>query len=186
MTESRWALLVGAKGAGKSTVAQRIAARLADRGLRVGGVVQEAVHEEGERVAYRARHVGHEDQGGLLLARRGAPPAGAREGALCDFCSFVFDGDAFAAAAGWVREDSAACDVVLVDEVSKLEASGGGHHDAIRDALGGRAIVVLVARADQLFALVERFGLGDALATLDAGEDTSDDAFVEALVAACR
>ena len=31
-----------------------------------------------------------------------------------------------------------------------------------------------------------RAGLGDALATLDAGEDTSDDAFVEALVAACR
>lgn len=170
MTKKLWALVAGGKGAGKSSTAARVADLLAARGVVVGGVIQEALLEDGDRVAYRARRLGHPSDG-VLLARRGAPPEGARTDALSTFCSFVFDAAAFATAAGWVRQATTECDVVIVDEVSKLEASGGGHHDAIRDALAGSALVILVVRADQLFAVVERFELEDAVATFDVGDD---------------
>lgn len=185
MTHARWGLISGAKGAGKSSTASRVAGLLAARGVTGGGVIQEALHEDGDRVAYRARQLGVPDDA-VLLARRGAAPEGARADAVCSFCSFMFDDDAFAKAGAWIRDAARACEVVVIDEVSKLEASGGGHHDAIRDALGGRALVVLVVRADQLFAIVERFGLGDAVATLEVGDEGAVAPFVDALVQAAR
>lgn len=185
MTDARWALIAGAKGAGKSGTAARVVEGLAARGAVVGGVIQEALHDEGERVAYRAVRVGAPGDA-VLLARRGAAPEGARAEALCAFCSFTFDEDAFAEAGAWVRKAARECDVVVVDEVSKLEASGGGHHDAIREALTGRALVLLVVRADQLFAVVERFGLGDAVASLEVGDEAAMGEFVETVLRAAR
>lgn len=177
-TTARWALITGAKGADKSGAAARVAEMLAARGIRVGGVIQSPVREGGETVAYRARRVGSPGDE-LLLGRRGAAPEGARAEALCEHCSFVFDLDAFAETASWIRRAAAERDVIVIDEVSKLEASGGGHHDAIRDALGARALVVLVVRADQLFAIVERFGLGEAVATFDVGGGDDPSELVE-------
>ncbi|MCL2779062.1 MAG: DUF2478 domain-containing protein [Polyangiaceae bacterium] len=181
----RWALIVGGKGAGKSTAATRVANMLATRGIAVGGVIQEAVHEDGERVAYRACHVG-EPTSGVIIAHRGAPPKGTQTNALREFCSLVFDDDAFAAAGAWVRQAMNACDVVIIDEVSKLEVSGGGHHNAIRDALAGRALAILVVRDHQLFAVVEKFELEDAVASLEVGDDDAIDAFVDTIVCAVR
>jgi nucleoside-triphosphatase THEP1 len=181
----RWALIVGDKGAGKSTTATRVVNMLAARGIAVGGVIQEAVHEDGERVAYRACHVGHENHG-VIVAHRGAPPKGLNAEAMHEFCSFVFDDDAFATAGSWVRQAVSACDVVIVDEVSKLEVSGGGHHNAIRDALTGRALVILVVRSHQLFAVVDKFGLDDAVADLEVGDDGALETFVGAIVRAVR
>lgn len=182
---TRWALLVGGTGAGKSSVATRVAAELALRGRVVGGVVQEATEEDGAHTGHRARRVGGE--GSVVLARRSAPPPGARAEALREFCSFVFDDDAFGRARGWIEEASQQADVVVIDEVSKLETARAGHHDAIRDALAGRALVLLVARADQLFGIVERFGLdAEPVATLDADDEAAFAAFVEALADATR
>ncbi|MCL2725597.1 MAG: DUF2478 domain-containing protein [Polyangiaceae bacterium] len=181
----RWALIVGGKGTGKSTTAARVADMLTSRGIAVGGVIQEAVHENGERIAYRAHRVGN-SKSGVIIARRGAPPEGAKTNALREFCSLVFDDDAFATAGTWVRQAMSACDIVIVDEVSKLEVSGGGHHDAIRDALAGHALAILVVRADQLFAVVEKFELEDAVADLEVGDDGALETFVDAIVRAVR
>ena len=178
-----WALIVGAKGSGKSALASRVASELGARGVHVDGVIQDAIEEDGERVAYRVRRVGGGGEG-VLLARRGAPPAGARAGSSREFCSFVFDDAAFARARTWVRQAAGESDVVVVDEVSKLEVSRGGHHDAIQDALVGRALVILVVRADQLFAVVERFELEDAVAILDAADESALTSFVEAVARA--
>lgn len=183
--KTRWALITGGKGSGRSRTTSLVVDRLAASGISVGGVIQEAVQEDGERIGYHARRVGAERRV-IPLARRGAAPVGARPDSVCSFCSFVFDGAAFAEAGTWVREAAAQCDVVIVDEVSKLEVAKGGHHDAIVDALDGRALVVLVVRADQLFAVVERFGLEDAVATLDAGDDGAESAFIEAVARAAR
>lgn len=183
MTHTPWALIAGGRNTGKSGTAAEVAAALAARGVTVGGVIQEAVVEEGERVGYVARRV---DAPGTvkMLARRGAAPEGARPGAVHTVCSFVFDADAFAEVRRWLREAGERAEVVIVDEVSKLEVTGEGHHGAVQDALGGRALVVLVVRADQLFAVVERFGLEDAVATLETGDGVALAEFVEAVARA--
>ncbi|MCC6215711.1 MAG: DUF2478 domain-containing protein [Polyangiaceae bacterium] len=183
MTTTPWALISGGRSTGKSGTASRVAAALAARGVRVGGVIQDAVEEGGERVGYVATRV-DAPATRLTLARRGAPPEGTRSGAVHTVCSFAFDGDAFAAVRGWLRDGAGRHEVVIVDEVSKLEVSGEGHHAAIEDALGGDALVVLVVRADHLFAVVERYRLEDAVATLDAGDDAGLPAFVDAVAAA--
>jgi nucleoside-triphosphatase THEP1 len=180
---TRWALLSGPRGTGKSSRAARIARELEGRGLTVGGVVQEAIERDGARVGYVARRVGAAARGAgaadeVVLARKGAPDAG---GADVAFCSFVFDSDAFARAREWVALAARDADVVVVDEISKLEVAGQGHHDAVRDALGGRALPLLVVRADQLFGVVERFELDEPVAVLESVDDDALASFVDAL-----
>jgi nucleoside-triphosphatase THEP1 len=176
MAAAPWALLVGGKGVDGSSLASRAATELAARGLQVGGVVQEPIERDGRR-GYEARRVGGDER--VVLAGKGAAPPGASKEALTDFCSFVFDERAFERAAGWIRAASNEADVVVIDEVSKLEVARGGHHDAVRDALGGRALVLLVVRGDQLFSVVERFELGEPAATLESGDEGAFSAFVE-------
>ena len=89
------------------------------------------------------------------------------------FCSFLFRDDAFSTARDWLERDARTSDVVVIDEVSKLEASGKGHHDTIRHALAlNDVVVVLCIRADQLFYVVERFDLeDDAVAVMEIPAD---------------
>ncbi|MCC6555689.1 MAG: DUF2478 domain-containing protein [Polyangiaceae bacterium] len=174
-----WALVLGGKGTGKSATALRVAARLEERGISVAGFVQEGVEEEGDRVAYRLRRLGRD--AALVLARRGAAARGPSEET---FCSFVFDNDAFTAARRWLEEDAPRARALVLDEISKLEAAGKGHHDAVAAALGGGGLTVLSVRADQLFYVMERFGLDEPVASLDAGDVAAEDAFIEALVRA--
>ncbi|MCC6648358.1 MAG: DUF2478 domain-containing protein [Polyangiaceae bacterium] len=180
-----WALISGSRGVDKSRVAAAVVAALTARGLTVGGVLQAPLDPAGARQGHVAVRVGSAGER-VALGRRGAPIEGSRPGARRDFCGFVFDDDAFAEARGWVREASLRDDVVLIDEVSKVETARAGHHDAVQAALAGRAIVVLVVRAEQLFDVVERFSLGDALAILDAEDDAARSAFVDAVARAAR
>lgn len=179
---ARWALVVGSKD--RRELCARAVAALERRGLRVGGVVQEAVLRDDERHGYETRHVATGER--VHLGRRGTAAAGVRPEAVREFCSFFFDDDAFTLARGWIEADCAVRDVVVVDEVSKLEVAGAGHHDAIRSALGSPALVVLSVRADQLFAVVERFGLDEAVTTLDAPDAAAVAAFADAVEAAVR
>lgn len=181
----RWALIVGPKGSGKTTLAARVARALTERGVSVGGVLQEASIRDGERVGFQARRVG---AGGdqVPLARRGVAPEGTPPERAHEFCSYVFDDGAFVQARSWVEHAADTADVVIVDEVSKLEVARGGHHDGIRGALGAGALVLLVVRADQLFAVVERFELDDAIATLETADESGFSSFVDAVVRAAR
>ncbi|MFN8544630.1 MAG: nucleoside-triphosphatase [Candidatus Binatia bacterium] len=176
---TRWALLIGGKDTDKSAAALRVAGALTARGVTVAGVVQQAIEEDGERVAYRLCRLGRADA--ALVARRAVAPRSEHEEA---FCSFVFDTTAFTAARRWLAEDAVGARVVLIDDVSKLEAAGRGHHDAIRAALDRDALPVLVVRADQLFAIMERFGLDEPLAVLDLAGDGTVDGFADAVAAA--
>jgi len=181
----RWALIVGPKGSSKSSLARRVAAALSARGVAVDGVVQEAERQDGETVAFRACRLGRSADR-ILLAGHGKAPAGTRDESAFPFCGYVFDVEAFARAGEWIREAAHAARVVVVDEVSKLEVARGGHHDAIRDAFAAGALVVLVVRADQLFAVVERFELGDAVAILDIADEGELERFVDTLADSVR
>lgn len=181
----RWALIVGPKGSGKTSLAARVADALTARGVSVGGVLQEALHQDGENVGFQARRVGSSGDE-LPLARRGVAPVGTPPERAHELCSYVFDAEAFVRARSWVEHAANTADVVIVDEVSKLEVARGGHHDGIRSVLGSPAIVLLVVRADQLFAVVERFELDDAIATLETADEGAVSGFVDAVVSAAR
>lgn len=165
-----WALILGVKG---ERPLGNVVAALRTRGLRVAGVSQEPVVEDGIRTGHVLRRLG---TGETVPVSATSP---SRVAATESFCGFHFDGAAFARARAWVAADAGAADVVVVDEVSKLEVAGRGHHATVVDALGGAPVVLLVVRADQLFHVVERFSLDEPLATLDPGGAL--DPFVEAL-----
>jgi nucleoside-triphosphatase THEP1 len=142
-------------------------------------VVQEPVVENGQRVGYRALRIGG---GGEIGVAR--PPTASRAGSEEEYCSYLFDAAAFATARGWIEEAATTAQVVIVDEVSKLEVAGRGHHDAVRSALAGRALPLLGVRGDQLFGVMERFGLPEPLAAAETGGDAVELALVEAVLRA--
>ena len=135
--------------------------------------------EDGERVGHRRVRIGRGEE--LVVARPGAAARGPHEET---FCSFVFDNDAFGAARRWIEEDAAGAGVLLIDEVSKLEIAGKGHHDAVAWALGADRLVVLAVRADQLFGVMERFALDEPVASFDAAEQDGIEVFADAVAVA--
>ncbi len=173
---SRWALVSGTKGTGKSRAVNRAAEALAARGVAIAGFVQDAIEADGERVGYRLRRLGRPDT--RVVARKNATPRGPEDEA---FCSYVFELGAFDEARRWLVEDAPTARVLFLDEVSKLEVAGRGHHAAIRDALAGDAIVVLSVQAAQVFGVLERFELGAPVAALETAEGGDLGAFVDAL-----
>ncbi len=183
-TAPAWALLVGAKGGSRTARLREVIAALGARSVKVGGVVQEPIEGTDLRDGYAAREVA--GTGRATLARRATPGAPDDLSAQV-ICSFAFDPDALATVRAWVERDARVADVVALDEVSKLEVARAGHHDAVVSALRGPALPLLSVRADQLFAVMERFGLDEPVASLDAADgDEAMAAFVGQLVSAVR
>jgi nucleoside-triphosphatase THEP1 len=179
---TKWAAVVGARNSGKTATVCSIVDRLVAGGATVGGVVQQPVQEEAERTGYVAHRVGGQET--HVLAWRGPAPPDSRPEARSPFCNFVFDEDGFALAREWIREAVRRCDVVVIDEVSKMEVERRGHHDAVREALNGPAIVLLSIRGDYLFALMEHYELDEPVACLDLLESHDAEAFAADLLRA--
>jgi len=172
-----WALILTPPGERKRDEVLVVAAALRERGLRTAGFAQRRLAEGSKK--YELRSLGQEAPP-VPIVRRGSTPGPDEE----PFCSCVFRPDAFATGRTWLASDLPGCDVAVLDEISRLEAAGGGHAGAVTEALGQAPVTVLSVRADRLAALVERFGLGDPLAVLEQGEPTAP--FVEAVVAHVR
>jgi nucleoside-triphosphatase THEP1 len=164
----------------------RAAELLRDKGVRVGGFLQLPREDELGRKWYDLLRLSRGQK--MVLAGPASGPA-VEEVGKTSLCSFVFHDETFAAAQAWVQEDSATADVLMIDEVSKLEVGGKGHHDAVVTALGaaGASVVVLCIRADQLFYVVDRFGLqDDAVGVLELpADDCSTGQFASQLAEAC-
>jgi nucleoside-triphosphatase THEP1 len=154
-------VLYGPPGTGKTRATLRLAELLAARGLRVGGFFQRATGDERDRRNYDL--VRFRDQAeAVALARPGVRRDEGTESAVC---SLVFAKDALATGLLWLREDAAWANVLVIDEVSKLEVAGDGHCEALRWALALPAdmLLLLSVRADQLTYAVERFELVDRI-----------------------
>jgi nucleoside-triphosphatase THEP1 len=178
----RWALLTAPKGAPKTARLLDVIARLRARGLRVGGFVQAPlVGQEGPEghQGYLARAL-HDDATEAIARRARASDEGQPGAQL--ICSYAFDADALARTRRWIERDARACAVVVLDELAKLEVARGGHHDAVLAALAGPALPLLSVRADQLFAIMERFGLDAPIAALEGDDEAERASFVEAIL----
>jgi nucleoside-triphosphatase THEP1 len=155
----RWALISALRGADKVQAVRTVIAAIRAHGVRVAGFFQEPAAVGDDHAIVRIRT--GERTG---LGRRGTLPRSATEQV---FCSFSFDRLAFERAHGWLRADAAEADVLVLDEIGKLEASGQGHARSLTHALAGGALVILATRAHQLPSVVERFQLGEAIAALE-------------------
>ncbi len=156
------ALVYGPKGAGKTTTTLRIADLLIAAGVKVGGFFQRTTRDDLDRRGYDLVRVRDRHQQAIPLAR---PGCGTDESKQAVICSFAFSHEAFETGLRWLREDAQEAEVLVVDEVSKLEVSRQGHAAAIRFALGlpAEKVILLSVRGDQLFYVVETFGLDNAV-----------------------
>ena len=116
--------LVGGRETGKSSSLAALVMEIEKRGWRAGGVLQPAVHQRGERIGYDLLDVA--DGSRFPFARR-KPVVGPDE------LSFDFDPEGWAWALDRIREARRTADLLVVDELGKLEARGQGHMPALLD-----------------------------------------------------
>ncbi|MGI5862050.1 MAG: nucleoside-triphosphatase [Myxococcales bacterium] len=161
--------VVGAPGAGKTTTVLRAARQLADQGLAVAGIVQLARREAGRALDYRLQEVSSGEE--RPFASRAPEGHG-----------FVFD----AAGWSWARERidraRAGADVVIVDELGRLEGRGEGHLPALlapSEAERARLWIVAV-REDAADEIERRLGDFDARVRADDGDGAVADAVAQA------
>lgn len=181
-----WALLVAAKGGRRSRLAADVAARLAARGLAVGGFVQRTDEPSPGRKVITARRL-RDGREVALGATDPAPPGAAAAGAAdASSCALRFDPAGFAAARAWLEEDAAA-DLVVLDALGKLELAGEGHRPALARALALGRPVVLAVRDDQLVYALEALGLDEPAAAYAEGDgEAALDAFLDAVAGLAR
>jgi nucleoside-triphosphatase THEP1 len=155
---ARWALISSESGEGNAAAAAEVVERLAERGIRAAGFLQRrSVDERGAKRFELERLPGKER---AILAVHGIPPRGPAEER---FCSMTFHRDGFDTARRWIEEDASDAALVVLSGISKLEVYGRGHSEALSAALRrDDKVILLCARASQLFHVVERFGLDEA------------------------
>lgn len=165
---SRLVAVVGSPHTGKTTLLTRLARRLQQAGVPVGGVVQQAVFRNGKRTGYHL----HDLQSGeeFALARATAKGNG------CGL-SFTF------APAGWewtrrhLEKHARRCRVLVLDEMGLLEARGEGHLPALQYILTEcpPEVCLLGVRAD-CAATIGNYVPGFDL-VLEPGEKTEEGVF---------
>ena len=136
--------IIGVPGTGKTTVVLGVARQLANQGLAVSGIVQLARREAGRALDYRLQEVSSGE--GRPFASRAAQGHG-----------FVFE----AAGWSWARERieraRAEAEVVIVDELGRLEGRGEGHLPALLERVEAeRARLWIVAVREDAADEIER------------------------------
>ncbi len=114
MSEAVIGLLAGAVGAGKTTAAQRVVSLARRRGLACGGLLAPAL------IGRRGSKIGIEGVD-LLTGERRTLARTDRELGGPNVGAYSFDDAALAWANGAIEAALGACDLLIVDEVGKLE-----------------------------------------------------------------
>jgi nucleoside-triphosphatase THEP1 len=181
---ARWALLSEENGEARANRALAIVEHFAAASVRVAGFVQrKRVDPQGPKRYEVVRLRDHETVALAVGGPMARGPAGE------NICTLAFHDGGFDAARRWLEEDAPGADVLVLDGIGKVEASGRGHAAALDAALRQPDKVVLIcARASLLFSVVERFGLEEEtmVAALELpADEAAMDAFVRAISEAC-
>ncbi len=154
-------LITGEIGAGKTRTAELIAAELVKRRIPVGGVLSPRIMRGDETVGYTVRDLSTGEERPFA----GREPPGVPVGRF-----FVSEGG-LEFARGAITRAARNARVVIIDEVGRLELAGTGLADAVRIALAGHALPVLLVRTDFLAAVREAFSLSRIIA-IEVKEET--------------
>jgi nucleoside-triphosphatase len=130
-------LLEGRPGAGKSTVARRLADRLGDRGTPVSGFITEEIRESGRRLGFSLERFGGE-RGVLAHVDLPGPPRVGRYGV--DLATF----ERLAIPA---LEQAGEHEVAIIDELGKMELASDGFRDAFAALLDRPVPVVATVQS---------------------------------------
>ena len=125
-------LVEGRPGAGKTTVAVRLADLLAERGVELGGFVTHEMRERGRRVGFAVETMGGKRATLAHVSLLGPPRVGR----------YGVDVDAFERLALPTLEKAPPRGVVVVDEIGKMELASHGFREALVRLLDGPAGVV--------------------------------------------
>lgn len=142
-------ILHGGIGEGKTTAAIAVCKALIEQGTAVGGIVSPRIIDKNETVGYSIRNLlsGEESPFATL-----DPPGVAIGKYYIQHSGIDFAQRAIDLAAHTVQ-------VVLVDEVGRLELAGGGHAPALRTLLRSRALPILIVRSQFVTQVVDRFSI---------------------------
>ena len=162
----RCTIITGARDAGKTRTAAALAARLRTAGNRVGGVISEAMLEDGVKTGYSYRDLltGSREE----YARRKQHPVPPGTPAF----NFLDRGMAFGSQA--LRSAVAAgVDALFIDEIGPLEMAGKGLWTTILELLSTfKGLLILTVRpglVDQVCALVEPFAASLQMVDAETG-----------------
>lgn len=125
-------LIEGRPGAGKTTAAQRLAGILQERGIPVRGFITEEIREGGRRVGFAVTAMGG-THAVLAHVNLGGPPRVGKYGVALN---------AFEQVALPALSDPAAGDVVVIDELGKMELASAAFRDAVQRLLGTECSLV--------------------------------------------
>lgn len=160
--------VVGDQGAGKTTAVLGLCEALQAAGHRVAGVLQPARHQGQRRVGYDL--LDPHDGARFDLATR---KASFGPGELC----YAFDAEGWGWGARRITRARRDADVLVVDEMGKLEARGHGHLPALQRTVDGEGcgVWVLSVREVALDAVAAALGPFDHVARLDGGPGALDE-----------
>jgi nucleoside-triphosphatase len=125
-------LLEGRPGSGKSTVARRLADLLREKGVRIGGFVTMELREQGRRVGFSVETFDGK-RATLAHVSLPGPPRVSRYGV---------DLDAFERIALPTLEAAERMDVMVLDELGKMELASERFRDAVSTLLDGTVLLV--------------------------------------------
>ena len=138
-------------GAGKTRLAEQLVIDLRRRGIEVGGIISPRILKGTATVGYNARDIETGEESPLATVH----PPGIRVG------MFYLSEEALSFARAAIARTAATKQVVLLDEVGRLELAGQGHAPALRILLRSNAIPVLFVRSKFVEAVVEKFAITD-------------------------
>jgi len=145
-------LVTGRPGVGKTTLVRRVAEALSGEGIRCGGFYTEEVREEGERVGFRIVTLDGEEG---VLAWKGLRSS-HRVGKYG-----VNVRDIEGVAVGALRRALKGADVVVIDEIAKMELFCPSFAPAVRECLDSPLPVLATMQMRSLPFIEEVKGRGD-------------------------
>jgi nucleoside-triphosphatase THEP1 len=166
-------IVSGPVGSGKTSLLREVIERLEQTGHSVGGFIQPAfLDEKGRRNGYNLELL--PESVTIELARE------SKDG----ISRWIFEESAFQRARTHLEAQYGA-DVFLVDEIGRVERTGGGHWPVLARCLPARGgIWVLVVRQGMERNVLARLGYAQAVTIHDPTHKKSREVFIEALLAA--
>ncbi|MGD9638079.1 MAG: NTP transferase domain-containing protein [Alphaproteobacteria bacterium] len=116
----------GEKRSGKTSFLKRVVSELSQQGFKVGGILQPSLNGDFDSSGYDVENVATGEH--IPLARRRETPA--KNGLWFDF----YD-DAWSYAKKTIIDARKNADILVVDEIGKLEAQGLGHMIALNESV---------------------------------------------------
>jgi nucleoside-triphosphatase THEP1 len=142
-------IIHGGIRAGKTRLAEQVAAALIRRGIKIGGVLSPRILDGDETIGYTVHDLGTgEEQPFVRLTPPGIPIG-----------RFYLTENGLAFARATIERATRSKQVVFVDEVGRLECDGKGHALAVRVLLRSQALPVLLVRYAFVERVVETFGI---------------------------